>query len=212
MDCQHCQEALSEYMEGTLGACRSERIRGHLAGCPSCRQEYTELIQIRSLLSGLPAPQVRPGFWPRAYRAVQWQVTLPVSANRSHRIVQQRSGSYRLASLAALCSSLTATAIATFVLLLMLARSAHHLNNEYLYIPFENALNTHSGHKHVANRSDKTPCAAANLRSAISVDSLVAIHAGHGVMLPLSDAGRLRYLASESTKADLEQDGILDIR
>ncbi len=54
MNCEKCQELLSEYQEGELDKKLSGEIEKHLKGCKRCRQELNSLQKINVLTKKLP--------------------------------------------------------------------------------------------------------------------------------------------------------------
>lgn len=50
----HLDEELSVYLDGELKPLEARRVTRHLAGCDHCRDELSELIEIRARLRSLP--------------------------------------------------------------------------------------------------------------------------------------------------------------
>ncbi len=50
----HLGEELSVYLDGELKPLEARRVTSHLAGCDHCRDELSELIEIRARLRSLP--------------------------------------------------------------------------------------------------------------------------------------------------------------
>ena len=59
------EELLSRYLEGGLSAEEKEVLKGHLEGCPRCREELRALEEVEVLFSGAPLLLPRPGFTER---------------------------------------------------------------------------------------------------------------------------------------------------
>ncbi len=67
MNCANVRAYLPALLYGDLPANEVEAFRQHLAGCPSCRNEYATIGQLRRLLDTVPAPAVTVDL-PRLYR------------------------------------------------------------------------------------------------------------------------------------------------
>lgn len=57
-DCHWCSERLGAYVRDKLGSKESERVRGHLDGCDSCRVIYLDLVEVNSGFRFLIGPVV----------------------------------------------------------------------------------------------------------------------------------------------------------
>lgn len=64
----HLGEALSALLDGELSMRRQEAARAHLAACPECAQELSEVGQARSWIRGLPLVDPPFGFYERMLR------------------------------------------------------------------------------------------------------------------------------------------------
>jgi hypothetical protein len=67
MTCTDARTQLPALLYGDLPPTAADAVRGHLAGCAACRQEYAALQQVRHTLDALPAPAVQIDL-PRLYR------------------------------------------------------------------------------------------------------------------------------------------------
>src|SRR5947209_10577766 len=104
MNCENCQELLSEFLDGTLGHREHAAVSAHLAACPACalaRQEFHAIIsaardsreyfyappderalwlRVRRATDGegraTESAAARSGFWPRLLRK-RWELSLP---------------------------------------------------------------------------------------------------------------------------------------
>jgi anti-sigma-K factor RskA len=65
MDCTHCQELLSEYIDGTLELGEQVSIERHLADCEPCRAVRDDLLQIVHFSHQLPLQSPAVSLWPR---------------------------------------------------------------------------------------------------------------------------------------------------
>jgi hypothetical protein len=106
MNCEKCQELLSEFLDGTLGHREHASVSAHLAACPACdaaREDFHAIIsaarearthlyappderalwlRVRSAVesdgraTAAAASAPRVGFWPRILRK-HWELSLP---------------------------------------------------------------------------------------------------------------------------------------
>lgn len=105
MNCEKCQELLSEFLDGSLGHREHASMSAHLAACPDCdaaRQDFNAIIgaarearthlyappderalwlRVRSAVemegrAAAAAGSARGGFWPRLFRK-RWELSLP---------------------------------------------------------------------------------------------------------------------------------------
>jgi anti-sigma factor RsiW len=67
MNCTHVRTQLPALLYGDLPPAAADALRGHLAGCAACREEYATLQRVRHTLDVLPAPAVQVDL-PRLYR------------------------------------------------------------------------------------------------------------------------------------------------
>jgi predicted anti-sigma-YlaC factor YlaD len=64
-NCNTVRESLGAWLDGELDRSESEEIRGHLEGCPTCRQERRQLEKLESALRGvLDSEAARISFQP----------------------------------------------------------------------------------------------------------------------------------------------------
>jgi anti-sigma factor RsiW len=64
-NCNSVRESLGAWLDGELDPSESEVIRGHLQGCPTCRQEWRQLEKLESALRGvLDSEAARISFQP----------------------------------------------------------------------------------------------------------------------------------------------------
>ena len=80
----HCQEALDwiePYLDGDLPEDEAARLRGHLAGCPSCAAELELATRIQRELRSLPQPDCPPEVLERVYQEGRG-VVVPFKARR----------------------------------------------------------------------------------------------------------------------------------
>jgi anti-sigma factor RsiW len=61
--CALLQRWLPEYPDGDLPAFWKRRLRTHLDGCPSCRQELAELGEVLEAVKAAPVADPGPDFW-----------------------------------------------------------------------------------------------------------------------------------------------------
>jgi predicted anti-sigma-YlaC factor YlaD len=90
MNCADVRARLPALLYGDLSADEAGRVRDHLAGCPSCREEQAAFAGVRRLLGAVPAPAGTVDL-PRLYR----------DAAEQHRRRLRRWRRIALASLAA---------------------------------------------------------------------------------------------------------------
>lgn len=63
MDCESINNQLSAYMDGELSPRQAAKVQRHVANCPRCREDLSELQSVRALLSNATHAQPSPGFW-----------------------------------------------------------------------------------------------------------------------------------------------------
>src|ERR671929_1865997 len=75
MNCEKCQELLSEYLDGTLGHFEHAAVGAHIAGCPSCaaaREDFHAIIAVaRGARGQLFAPADERALWLRVRETVE---------------------------------------------------------------------------------------------------------------------------------------------
>jgi Putative zinc-finger len=106
MNCEKCQELLSEFLDGSLGHREHAAVSAHLAACPACdaaREDFNAIIgaareartrlyappderalwlRVRGAVEGearaasTAAGASREGFWSRVFRK-RWELSLP---------------------------------------------------------------------------------------------------------------------------------------
>lgn len=54
MNCSQIQENLIDVLYGEASSSLDKTIKGHLAGCPSCRQSMNQLVETRNIFNKLP--------------------------------------------------------------------------------------------------------------------------------------------------------------
>jgi predicted anti-sigma-YlaC factor YlaD len=59
------EELISRYIDGELSGEEQEVLKGHLEGCPGCREELQALEEVVAIFSGIPLLSPRPGFTER---------------------------------------------------------------------------------------------------------------------------------------------------
>jgi hypothetical protein len=67
MTCTDARTQLPALLYSDLPPAAADAVRGHLAGCAACRQEYAALQQVRHTLDAVPPPAVQVDL-PRLYR------------------------------------------------------------------------------------------------------------------------------------------------
>ncbi len=73
--CALLQRWLPEYPDGNLPAFWKRRLRTHLDGCPSCRQELAELGEVLEVLKAAPVADPGPDFWEDFSRDMHLKLT-----------------------------------------------------------------------------------------------------------------------------------------
>jgi anti-sigma-K factor RskA len=71
MVCKHCQELLSEYIDGSLELGEQVGVERHLADCEPCRAVRDDLLQIVHFSQRLPVQSPSASLWPRIQSSVQ---------------------------------------------------------------------------------------------------------------------------------------------
>src|SRR5256886_17132029 len=75
MNCEKCQELLSEFLDGTLGHREHASVSAHLAACPACtlaRQEFHAIISAaRDSRDYIYSPPDERSLWLRVRSAVE---------------------------------------------------------------------------------------------------------------------------------------------
>jgi anti-sigma factor RsiW len=75
MNCEKCQDLLSDYLDGTLGHSEHAAVGAHIAGCPSCadaREDFHSIIAIaRESRGQLFAPTDERALWLRVRDTVE---------------------------------------------------------------------------------------------------------------------------------------------
>ena len=83
MNCEKCQELLSEFLDGTLGHAEHTSVGAHLAGCALCaaaREDFHAIIAVaREARGQLFAPTDERALWLRVRNTVEAE-SLPVRA------------------------------------------------------------------------------------------------------------------------------------
>lgn len=65
MNCQDFTDRIDEFLDDRLDAAKTENLRKHLAGCPSCAAELTSICELRDLAAALPRSlEPRRDLWP----------------------------------------------------------------------------------------------------------------------------------------------------
>ncbi len=80
-DCDRIRAAIQERLDGTLAGGDDLAIRGHLAGCPACREFESGLRRVQDALRALPPTpmpdEVLDAVWDRTVRARERRRELP---------------------------------------------------------------------------------------------------------------------------------------
>lgn len=67
MNCTHAQERLTELLDPRNTTATTDAVRAHLASCPDCQREFSELQRTLAALDNLPAaspsPKLRANFY-----------------------------------------------------------------------------------------------------------------------------------------------------
>lgn len=82
MSCQHTEQHIDDYFDGTLPLPQREALERHAAECEHCSRRIAQEQTLRRALRSLPFEPASPGFAARALRAAREQ---PAQATRSHR-------------------------------------------------------------------------------------------------------------------------------
>jgi anti-sigma factor RsiW len=84
MNCEKCQELLSEYLDGTLGHSEHAAVGAHVAGCAACaaaREDFHAIIAVaREARGQLFAPTDERALWLRVRNTVEAE-SLPARAS-----------------------------------------------------------------------------------------------------------------------------------
>jgi len=92
MTCSDVNEALGEYVEGTLAPDARRAVEAHLHACPACALLAVDLARVRQLAASLDRLQPPPAAWTRIARETQlpgfrtersrrgWQGWIPLAA------------------------------------------------------------------------------------------------------------------------------------
>jgi hypothetical protein len=85
MNCEKCQELLSEYLDGTLGHTEHAAVGAHLAGCATCavaREDFHAIIAVaREARGQLFAPTDERALWLRVRNTVEAEQPARARAN-----------------------------------------------------------------------------------------------------------------------------------
>ena len=89
---------MSAYVDGMLEGDQLRRMAMHLEQCPSCRDEFDSLVQVRGMLRKMSTPSAPPSseFWADAYRSAR----LAGEPRAAHRPVAWRGALSRFAAVA----------------------------------------------------------------------------------------------------------------
>lgn len=82
MKCESCQERLLDYTSGTLSAASKREVEEHLAECPVCESEATELRRTWEALGTLPVEEPSSAMQARFYAMLE-QAKAEPSASES---------------------------------------------------------------------------------------------------------------------------------
>ena len=89
MNCEKCQELLSEFLDGSLGHREHAAVSAHLAACPECdaaREDFNAIIgAARESRTRLYAPTDERALWLRVRGAVEGDVRASSTAVRASR-------------------------------------------------------------------------------------------------------------------------------
>lgn len=84
MNCEKCQELLSDYLDGALPHGERARVAAHLGGCPACAEVREELRDIvasaRASREQLTAPADSQALWLRIREAVEQEESFAPAA------------------------------------------------------------------------------------------------------------------------------------
>ena len=87
MNCEKCQELLSEYLDGTLGHTEHAAVGAHVAGCAACdvaREDFHAIIAVaREARGQLFAPTDERALWLRVRNTVEAE-SLPARAKAAN--------------------------------------------------------------------------------------------------------------------------------
>jgi predicted anti-sigma-YlaC factor YlaD len=70
MKCPQVQKRLSAYQDGELKPQEEERVSEHLASCPACREQYTEMERVWQALGDFQEILPEPGFYGKVVREI----------------------------------------------------------------------------------------------------------------------------------------------
>ncbi|MDQ7821231.1 MAG: zf-HC2 domain-containing protein [Candidatus Eremiobacteraeota bacterium] len=62
MPCNDLKEKLSAFLDGELTAGERQTVEEHLATCKACREHANELMEVITVVKGMPAPSPRADF------------------------------------------------------------------------------------------------------------------------------------------------------
>jgi anti-sigma factor RsiW len=84
MNCEKCQELLSDYLDGTLGHFEHAAVGAHMAGCQPCaaaREDFHAIIAVaRESRGQLFAPADERALWLRVRNTVEAEMPAPARA------------------------------------------------------------------------------------------------------------------------------------
>ena len=87
MNCEKCQELLSEYLDGTLGHTEHAAVGAHIAGCAACavaREDFHAIIAVaREARGQLFAPTDERALWLRVRNTVEAE-SVPARADAAN--------------------------------------------------------------------------------------------------------------------------------
>ncbi|MDQ7780413.1 MAG: zf-HC2 domain-containing protein [Planctomycetota bacterium] len=83
MNCPETLELLSSYIDGACDTPRTEAVAAHLASCPGCRAEHSQLSELVSVMHALPKVPCPPEVAARLGKAVLSSIDLRADRGRA---------------------------------------------------------------------------------------------------------------------------------
>jgi anti-sigma factor RsiW len=90
MNCTHVQERLTELLDPRTATDTTEAVRTHLASCPDCQREYSELqrtlVSLDTLPAATPSPRLRANFYAMLAEEKLTTTRAPAPVQRHNRV------------------------------------------------------------------------------------------------------------------------------
>ena len=101
MDCSRCREQLIEFYEGLLSPVDEGEVRAHIAHCPSCQAQLSQIQKTLSLVAHDTLPHLSP-----ARKQALFPLIMESISQRSRAIRKKRRWSYGLSTACAMAIAL----------------------------------------------------------------------------------------------------------